>query len=574
MPSDTLWRIRRPPSSTATSRLKEFPPIHQALLLSRGLRTRSEAEQFISIHEPKFHDPFLLQGMEAATERILNAIDSGEKVCFYADYDADGITGAALLTNFFMENNLASDVYFPDRFQEGYGLNLAAIRRLHEQGVQVLITIDCGIRALTEVEKAKELGIDVIVTDHHLPGEQLPDSLSTINPKLPGNEYPFKDLAGVGLAYKLVGALGSRMKTSSDGESYLDLAAIGTVADMAPLTGENRHIVQQGLKRLNDTSRVGLEALIDVAGYRSGVINASSIGFGLGPRINASGRLASASLAFELLTEMNLDQAHRQAEALDRLNKERQKLTADVVERVNEQAPAATEKLIFSFDPDYHQGVVGLAASRVSDQYFRPAIIGKIDQDETHASARSIPGFHITQALEESSDLLKRYGGHTAAAGLTMVNKNREKFIDRMLEIADRSITEDQLRPVVEIDARINFNAITEELMIFMDALEPYGIQNHQPVFCTSAVKVLAKRRVGQGGAHLKLTLEHGGRPFDAIAFRKGDLAQNLPESVDVAFHIERNSYLGYETLQLRIVDIRPGMSIDNLNLTEWVAVD
>ena len=574
MCSDTLWRIRRPPNSTATSQLDEFPPINQALLLLRGLRSSFEAERFLSLKEPVFHDPFMLHGMETAVERIFEAIDKGENVCFYADYDADGITGAALLTNFFNDNDLASNVYFPDRFQEGYGLNALAIRQLHEQGIQVLITIDCGIRAVAEVDQAKALGIDVIVTDHHLPGEQLPNSLSTINPKLPGDDYPFKDLAGVGLAYKLASALRSRMKGSSSSGNYLDLAAIGTVADMAPLVGENRHIVQQGLRLLNDTTRIGIEALIDVSGYRSGAINASSIGFGLGPRINASGRLSSAHLAFELLTEVDLDQAQRQAEGLDRLNKERQVLTAEVVEKVNEQTHAATDKLILSFDPDYHQGVVGLAASRVSDQYFRPAIIGKIDQDETHASARSIPGFHITHALEESSDLLKRFGGHTAAAGLTVDNSNREKFIDRILEIADRSITDNQLQPVIDVDACINFNAINQELMVFLDALEPFGVQNHQPVFCTSTVKILAKRRVGQGGAHLKLTLENVGRPFDAIAFRKGELAQHLPESVDVAYHIERNTYLGYESLQLRVIDIRPDNSFENSNLTEWVAVD
>ena len=574
MNTDPLWRIRRPPSPSATSKLEDYAPIHRALLLSRGLRSRVEAERFLSSHEPEFHDPFMLQGMETAVERIFEAIEAGEKICFYADYDADGITGAALLTNFFNENNLSSDIYFPDRFQEGYGLNPLAIRRLHEQGVQLLITIDCGIRAVAEVEQARALGIDLIVTDHHLPGSELPNSLSTINPKAPGDEYPFKELAGVGLAYKLACAIAMRMKASIDIGNYLDLAAIGTVADMAPLVGENRHIVQHGLMRLNDSTRVGIEALIDVSGYRSETITASSIGFGLGPRINASGRLSSAFQAFELLTEVNLDQAQRQAETLDRLNKERRRLTAEVVDKVDEHTPAPTEKLILSFDHEYHQGVVGLAASRVSDRYYRPAIIGKIDKEETRASARSIPGFHITQALEESSDLLKRFGGHTAAAGLTVENANREKFIDRILEIADRSITDEQLRPVIEVDACISFDAINQDLMIFLDTLEPFGIQNHQPIFCTSNVKVLAKRRVGRGGAHLKLTLESAGRPFDAIAFRKGELAQKLSDTIEVAYHVERNTYLGYESLQLRVVDIRPENSLTNANLTEWVDVN
>jgi single-stranded-DNA-specific exonuclease len=226
--------------------------------------------------------------------------------------------------------------------------------------------------------------------------------------------------------------------------------------------------------------------------------------------------------------------------------------------------------LILSFDPTYHQGVVGLAASRVSDRFYRPAIIGKIDKDETRASARSIPGFHITQALEESSDLLKRFGGHAAAAGFTVENANRERFIDRILEIADRCITDD-LRPVIDVDACIGFDAINPELMIFLDTLEPFGISNHRPIFCTKNVKVLAKRRVGADGVHLKLTLEGGGRPFDAIAFRMGELAQDLPESTDVAYHVDRNTYLGYESLQLMVVDIRHGNSLESAELTQWV---
>ncbi|TFH36662.1 MAG: single-stranded-DNA-specific exonuclease RecJ [Anaerolineales bacterium] len=574
MTPDPIWRIRRPPNPEAVSKLDGYAPLFQAMLLSRGIRTRLEAEHFLRSDQPEFHDPFMLNGIEKAVERISEAIESKEKVCIFADYDADGISGASLLANFLKHNDFAAEVYFPDRFQEGYGLNALAIQRLHGQGVKLLITIDCGIRGIAEVEQAQALGMDVIVTDHHLPGSDLPESFSTINPKVPGDPYPFKELAGVGLAYKLANALSLRMKTSREIETYLDYVALGTVADMAPLIGENRHLVQQGLLRLNDTHCAGLEALINVSGTRAGEITASTIGFGLGPRINASGRLASANLAYELLTEENLESAQRQAETLDRLNNDRQRITAEVVARIEENPPSPSDKLVLSFDPEYHQGIVGLAASRVSDRYFRPAIIGKVDETETRASARSIPGFHITQALEQVSDLLLRFGGHAAAAGFTLANKDRERFVDRILEIADRSITDDQLRPVIDIDACIGFDAINPEIMNFLDALEPFGSDNSQPVFCASNVKVLAKRRVGKEGPHLKLMLEGAGRPLEAIAFRKGDLADSLPERVDVAFHVERNNYLGFETLQLRVVDIRTCDSLENANLTEWVNVD
>jgi single-stranded-DNA-specific exonuclease len=570
MIKNPIWRIQGPPSTEASSQLKGYTPIQQALLISRDISTTRDAEIFLDSDHPIFHDPFLMKDMEQAVGTILGKIQEGKKICIYADYDADGITGASLLTSFFQDNGIEIDVYFPDRFREGYGLNLAAIQRLSDQGVSLLITVDCGIRGVVEIQKARELGMDVIVTDHHLPGGELPPASSTINPNQPDDTYPFKDLAGVGIAYKLVQALSSAMKGSVGTVSYQDLAAIGTVADMVPLVGENRHLVQQGLLRLNEASRTGLEALINVSGIQPGHITASTIGFSLGPRINASGRLSSAMHAFELLVEDDHEKAQALAEKLDRLNRERQRYTNDVILKVKEQNPSPTEKVILSFDPEYHQGVVGLAASRVADQYFRPAIIGTVGENETRASARSIPGFHITEALEEISELLLRFGGHESAAGFTLENQNREKFIDQILDVAEKHIDEEKLTPSIKIDACIGFDSITPELMTFLDELEPFGSKNHQPVFCASDVKLLANRSVGHDGSHLKMTLERGGKPYDGIAFRKGELAQHLPDRVDIAFHVERNNYMGYETLQLRVVDIREVNSLEDPVLTQW----
>jgi single-stranded-DNA-specific exonuclease len=569
-----IWRIQSPPTPEAGSRLKGYSPIQQALLLSRNISTTKDAEVFLSSDHPIFHDPFIMRDMEQAVETILGKIQEGKKICIYADYDADGITAASLLTRFFQDNDNEIDVYFPDRFREGYGLNVSAIQRLSDQGVSLLITVDCGIRGVAEIQEARELGMDVIVTDHHLPGDQLPPASSTINPNQPGDNYPFKGLAGVGIAYKLAHALSLAKKSSAGMEVYQDLVAIGTVADMVPLLGENRHLVQQGLLRLNEASCPGLEALMNVSGIQPGNITASTISFSLGPRINASGRLASAVHAFELLIEDNHEHAQALAEKLDRLNKERQRYTNDVIVKVKEQNPSPSEKVILSFDPEYHQGVVGLAASRVTDEYFRPAIIGTVGENETRASARSIPGFNITEALEEISELLVRFGGHEAAAGFTLDNKNRERFIDRILDVANKCIDEDILSPSIKIDACIGFDSITPELMRFLNELEPFGSENNQPIFCASDVKLLANRSVGHDASHLKMTLESGGKPFDAIAFRKGELAQRLPDRVDIAFHVERNNYLGYETLQLRVLDIREANSLEDPALTQWIQLD
>jgi single-stranded-DNA-specific exonuclease len=565
------WRIRRAPNPEISAEISNYSPIGQTLLLARGIRSNEEASAFLDADHAIFHDPFMLTGMDRSVELVLQTIQSGGKICIFADYDADGITAASLLYRTLKENKVDPVVYFPDRFKEGYGLNTSAIEQLASEEVSLIITVDCGIRGISEAELAIRLGMELIITDHHIPGDRLPPASSIINPRQLDDVYPFKDLAGVGVAYKLAEALSSQLKGASQVQDYLDLVAIGTIADMVPVIGENRHLVQHGLRIINESTRPGLEALIHVSGVQPGSINSGTIGFNLAPRINAAGRLASAMQAFELLVENDSDRARGIAERLDRLNTERQRLTTEVMEKAEEHPPSPSEKIIFLFDQEFHQGVVGLAASRISDQYYRPAIVGTIGNEDTRASARSIPGFHLTQALEEVSDLLLRYGGHQAAAGFTIDNSKRDTFIDRLLEVADEKILDGMLIPIRDIDACIGLDSVETSLMTFLDKLEPFGNKNNQPVFCTEGVNVLAKRTVGRDASHLKLTLEGAGRPFDAIAFRMGEMANSLPDTVDIAFHIERNNYLGYETLQLRVVDIRSANSLGNEELTEWI---
>ncbi len=565
------WRVRRPLQYEATAALSDYTPIQQTLLLARGIRSNTEAVKFLNPDGSLCIEPFQLSGMERAVELIWETVQAGRKICIYADYDADGITAAALLYEFFGMQQTVVEVYFPDRFREGYGLHNDAIRQLAEGQVDLLITVDCGIRGIEQTALAKELGMKVIITDHHLPGAQAPVSDATINPNLPSDEYPFKALAGVGVAYKLVQALSSTAPGRIDPEQFLDYVALGTIADIVPLVGENRFMVQQGLQRTNESIRPGIEALINISGVPKGSVNSGSVGFRLGPRINAAGRLASARHAFDLLIERETKKAQLLAERLDRLNKERQKLTDSVVDRLKVEPPSENDKLVVSFDREYHQGVVGLAASRATDLYYRPAFVGTVGKNETRGSARSIPGFHVTQALDSIAPLLRRYGGHQSAAGFTFENSKRDAFIDSLFQVAEERIDDEMLVPVQQVDACIKLDTINEDLMSFLDRLEPFGSQNDQPVFCSEHVNVLSRRTVGADGAHLKLTLEQGGRPFDAIGFRLGGLSPELPDQVDVAFRLERNHYLGYETLQLNVVDIRAAGSLEDHKLTEWV---
>jgi single-stranded-DNA-specific exonuclease len=494
-----------------------------------------------------------------AAERILTAIDSREPIVIYADYDADGVSASALLYTGIRTLGGSVATYFPDRFTEGYGLNLTAVENLAREGCSLLITVDCGIRAYAEALRAKELGIDLIITDHHVPGASLPQNYALINPRQPEDEYPFKALAGVGVAYKLMQAV-RRLRGVEDNPADLELVTIGTVADLVPLVGENRFLVRRGLELLNQTRHPGIQSLIEVSGHQSGSVNASAIGFGLGPRINAAGRLKTARLAFDLLVSKDLQSAKVLAEQLDRINRDRQEMMNAVVE----QAFAAYEQLttpgnvIVDFNKDYHEGVIGLAASKLTEALYRPAIVGSLSANYIVASARSIPGFHITRALEKATSILERFGGHSAAAGLKIKKDNIEMLQETLEKSFEEQMAGKILKPVLEIDGEAEFSELDDRMLRFHDKLAPFGVENQRPMLVTRNVRVLKKRTVGSDGSHLKLTLEQAGRPFDAIAFRMGERISALTPVIDVAFRLERNHYLGYVTLQLNVADFRP----------------
>jgi len=533
------------------------------------MRTNAEAEAYLTGAVQEDYDPFLMLGMETAVQRLMKAIQSGEQIVVYGDFDADGVSATALLVEILRRVEADVKHYIPNRFDEGYGLNINALSKIRSQGAGLIVTVDCGIRAVNEVEYADGQGLDVIITDHHQTGKYLPPAKAIINPKQAGDPYPFKELAGVGLAYKLAQALYQRLGMSEPVDS-LDLVAIGTVADLAPLRAENRILVRRGLEQLNKTKRPGLMALREVIGFKEGDLKTTTIGFNIGPRLNAAGRLTSAESSYHLLIESQEDEAKRLALVLEEYNRERQRITREMLERARYlgvgEEPAPT--LIFVSDTEFNEGIVGLVASRMVDEFYRPAVVAVRGSEITRASGRSIPEFHITQALDECADLLQRYGGHSVAAGFSVLNENLDELVERLSTKAAERLSDIDLRPKIDIDAIVQLSQLDWSLLNFFERLEPCGMGNPLPILAAMDVEVYRKRNVGSEGRHLKLTLKHEGVVFDAIAFRLGHLNDALTKYVDLAFYIERNDYWGVPSLELNVIDIRPAGSGGSPELT------
>jgi single-stranded-DNA-specific exonuclease len=555
------WQIENRITPEADEALKAFPPAIRQLLFNRGYATDETARQFLKATVAIDTSPWQLTGMERAIDRLEYAVLNQEPVVIYGDYDVDGVTATALLVQVLKSLDAQVREYIPNRFDEGYGLNNDALETLKAEGSRVVITVDCGIRSLDEVVHARNLNLDLIISDHHHPGETLPDAYAIINPKQPGDAYPDKDLAGVGVAFKIAEALLERFPNNGFiKDDLLDLVALGTVADLAPLTGENRSLVRQGLRQLRQTQRQGLFSLAAVAGLELKNINASNIGFGLGPRLNAAGRLDSALAAFKLLSTTDIFEAGHLAQTLEIQNRDRQQVTrsmqAQAEKMVLEEDPDAF--LLFAVDPDFNAGVVGLAASRLSDMYYRPAIVACFGEDTTRGSCRSIPEFHITEALDKCADLLVRYGGHAAAAGFTVENAKLPELKKRLKFIAEQQLAGMELHPLLCADVEISLSELNSKLLEQLAWFEPTGYGNAEPVFVSRGVRVASSRAVGSDGKHLKLNVTDGYSHFDAIGFRLGDLQPTLPTYVDLLFTFELNEFNGRKNLQLNVRDLKP----------------
>src|SRR5215208_1003620 len=508
------WVISSPLTPQAEEGLVRFPPILKQILFNRGLANYEDARAFMRAMPSFDTNPFQLTGMDATVDRIQYAILHNEPIAVYGDYDVDGVTATALLVDAL--NGLGANVrsYIPNRFDEGYGLNKDALDVLKADGVKLVITVDCGIRSPDEALHAQTIGLDLVISDHHHPdGENLPPAFAVINPKQHGDVYPDKMLAGVGIAYKIAEALIQK----SNGQAYnvklidlLDLVALGTVADLAPLIGENRFLVRKGLSQIHETKRQGLFSLANVAEIHINKITAGNIGFMLGPRLNASGRLESALASLELLTTTDFMRAGQLAQQLDVQNRQRQGLTKSTQEQA-EQIAMSEDKdafLLFAAHQSFNPGVVGLAASRLTEMYYRPAIVASKGSDETRGSCRSIPEFHITDALDLCKDLLVRHGGHAAAAGFTVRNENLPEFVTRLQEIAKDQLEGKDLRHSLAADMEVTLPQLNLEVLNHLDYLEPTGYGNPSAVFVSRGVKVKSFRTVGSEGRHLKVSFD------------------------------------------------------------------
>ncbi|RRR77487.1 MAG: single-stranded-DNA-specific exonuclease RecJ [Candidatus Viridilinea halotolerans] len=559
------WEIRSPAPEAFIS-ATGLSPLLANLLYHRDQRDPAAVAAFLAADaRPTLHDPLLLRGMAAACERISRAIANAEPMAVYGDFDVDGVTAVTLLVQALSAMGATIRPYIPHRTREGYGLNRAAVSHLAEEGVRLLLTVDCGISNVEEVAEAQRLGLDVIVTDHHHPPATLPPALAIINPKQPECPYPFKDLVGVGIAYKLVQALVRRGHSLGGlrGRDLLDVVALGTVADMGPLRDENRVLVRLGLNALNTTQRPGIQALVRVAGLQLGRVTASDIGYMLGPRLNAAGRLDDAVRAYHLLLAPTLAEANTLADELNTANRERQALTKQVQESARELAAATgrdQQRIVVLADESFPAGVVGLVAGKLAEEWGRPVLLLERGPTQSRGSARSVPGFSLIEALTSCHELFVRFGGHAAAAGFTIENSKIPDLETRLLTLAAHQLSAEGVQPTLTIDATVPLDVLNWELLSELEQLEPFGQANPTPTLMSSGVTVVDARPLGAQGHHLRMVLRQAsGQTVEAIAFRMGHLADALRRhpQIDVAYHLEVNEWNNERRLQLNVRDFR-----------------
>ncbi|WP_224962274.1 single-stranded-DNA-specific exonuclease RecJ [Geomonas subterranea] len=559
------WRAREADAGTVDALAGSgVNPLLARLLAHRGVCAPDDAEAYLNPVLSRLQDPTALAGMPQAVSRLVRALKTGERVCVHGDYDVDGVTSCAVLISFFQRIGLDCCHYIPKRLTEGYGLSGQGVQGAKRAGATVLVTVDCGITAVAEAKLCREAGIDLIVTDHHSPGEELPDACAVINPLQPSCSFPFKSLAGVGVAFHLVVALRSRLRADGffppggepDLREYLDLVALGTIADVVPLLGINRVLVSYGLKQLCAGTRVGIEALKEVAGV-TGEVGCGAVGFRLAPRINAAGRLEDASLGLELLLCRDPRRAKEIARELDEANAERQALERATFEEARamlEQGACSGRKSIVLGSELWHPGVIGIVASRIVELFHRPVILFAFDGETGRGSGRSISRFHLLDAIKECADHLLRFGGHSHAAGLSIAQDELERFALRFDEAAQEALDADALTPTLAYDLELGSGEITAELVRQLEQMKPFGMGNPEPLFVLKGAEVL-ESRVLKGG-HLKLRVGLGGKTFDAIGF--GLAEAGVPqERVDLLFSPGINVWNGRSSLQLTVKDLR-----------------
>ena len=571
MPKEREWRLRDsgdPENVAQLSAELGIDPVLASLLVTRGVHTFEEARSFFRPSLSALHDPFLMKDMDLAVARLEKAVASQEKILVYGDYDVDGTTAVALVYSFIRRLTSSVDFYIPDRYDEGYGVSQKGIDWASDNGFTLIITLDCGIKAIDKVKYAADKGIDLIICDHHLPEEEIPAAAAVLDPKREDCTYPFDDLSGCGVGFKLVQAYSQKNGLSFESLlPLLDLLVVSIASDLVTVVGENRVLAHFGLKRLNEEPRIGLQAMINLANLEQGHVTIDDIVFKIGPRINAAGRMESGRLAVELLTAETEEAAVTIGSQINDNNNERKSIDREItkaaLDMVQDGTCCSSENAVIVYGPDWNKGVVGIVASRLVEAYYKPAFVLTKSNGFVTGSARSVRGFDLYEAISSCADLLENYGGHIYAAGLTLREENLPEFVRRIDKYVGEHISDEMATPIVDVDSEINFSQITPKFFRILKQFQPFGPGNSAPVFLTKNVYDDGNgRKVGPGGQHLKLELIQESQPYhqiSAIAFNMASLFEHIRNGnpIDICYSVVENYYRGNSTIQLRIKDMR-----------------
>lgn len=555
------WEINRPDEQ----KVKEIENKYKInnllakILVNRGITTEEEIQQFLNPTRKDFYNPYLMPDMEKAVKRIVKAIDNNEKVLIYGDYDVDGITSVTVLKSFLEERGLKVDEYIPNRLHEGYGLNKPAVEKIAKEKYTLMITVDCGISAVEEVNYANSLGLEVIITDHHEPGEKLPDAIAVVDSKRKDNQYPFRNLAGVGVVFKLIQAISQKLELEEkEYLKYLDIVCIGTISDIVPLVDENRVIVKLGLMLVERTKNLGLRTILQMSGYQK--IDSTTISFGIAPRINACGRMGHQEEALKLFLSTNKEEVDFLAEKLNEYNRQRQEkekqIFLEALQKIKDEA--INENSIMVIDGEnWHHGVIGIVASKITEMYFKPSVLLCFDGDEGKGSGRSIPGFDLHEALSKCEQNLEKFGGHSMAIGLS-VKKDKLESLRKQLDSIAKEKQIDKIVPILKIDAQVELEDINMQIVESLKCLEPFGEENKVPLFVFKNLKIDSIRALSEG-KHIKLTLRQDNKNLiNAMGFNLGELTNvyRIGDRVDVVGSLEINKFNGEESIQILLKDM------------------
>ncbi len=567
------WNFQKPTeeenriSKELADKLAISPVICQ-LLVKRGITTEEEANKFFKPSLNDLHDPFLMPDMDKAVKRLNKALGEREKILVYGDYDVDGTTAVSLVYKFLRPYTSLLDYYIPDRYDEGYGISYKGIDYAADTDVKLIISLDCGIKAIEKIEYAKKKGIDFIICDHHMPDDTLPDAVAVLDAKRVDSNYPYEHLSGCGVGFKFMQAFAkSNNFPFADLEKLLDLCAVSIASDIVPITGENRIMAYYGLKQINSNPSLGLKGIIDVCGLTGKEITMSDIVFKIGPRINASGRMMNGKEAVDLLLAKDSESAREKSENINQYNDERRELDKKITDEANaiidDFQDMADRKAIVVFNPAWHKGVIGIVASRLTEKYYRPAVVLTKSSELITGSARSVAGFDIYKAIESCRDLLENFGGHTYAAGLSLKEENLEAFTNRFLQLAADEIVPEQMVPQLDVDAILDFKDINAKFMHDLKKMSPFGPDNQKPVFCSRRVKDYGTSKlVGKDLEHIKLELidANSNSPIHGIAFGMHKHSKHIKgmKPFNICYTVEENTYNGNTSLQLMIKDIKP----------------